>query len=151
MKRSLFTLAVSIVLLSVLIMTAASGAELKKDEKNAVAGQSPAISKVTGNPVVTFLNINNISTPLRSNGIADINVQQNNSGLVFPKGSGKTPIYESGLLWGAKVGADPLARVGGSSYSSGLQSGKILSPGVAEDPGLAKNRIYRVRPRLQDG
>ncbi len=73
-------------------------------------------------------------------------MQQNNSGFVFPKGSGKTPIYESGLLWGAKVGTDPQPRVGGSAYRSGLQSGKILSPGIAEDPNLPKNRIYRVRP-----
>ncbi len=108
-------------------------------------------SKVTGEPVVTYININNISTVLRSNGTADINVQQTNSGLVYPKGSGKTAIYESGFLWGAKVGADPQPRVGGSSYSSGLQPGKILSPGVAEDPNLAKNRIYRVRPDYKTG
>ena len=149
MRRSLFTLAVSLVLLSTVAMTTAVSAESKKN--GGKGKDSPVPSKVTGEPVVTYININNISTVLRSNGTADINVQQTNSGFVYPKGSGKTAIYESGFLWGAKVGADPQPRVGGSSYSSGLQPGKILSPGVAEDPNLAKNRIYRVRPDYKTG
>ena len=106
----------------------------------------PRVSKTTGTPVVTYMNINNISTPLRSNGIADIDINQQNSGFVFPKGSSKTAIFESGPLWGARIAGDPQVRVGGSAYSSGLQPGKLLSPGVAEDPNLPKNRIYRVRP-----
>lgn len=150
MKRSLFTLGVIMVLASSTMNTIASGAETRKTGTRGGAN-TPPTTMVTAPTVVTFLNINNISTPLRSNGTADINVQQNNSGLVFPKGSGKSPIYESGLLWGAKVGADPQPRVGGSSYSSGLQAGKIISPGVAEDPSLPDNRIYRIRPDYRTG
>ena len=150
MKRLPYLLRVCMVLLSAFTAMTADGAEKNTEGKKADANTVP-VSKVTGTPVVTFLNINSISTPLRSNGIADINVQQNNSGLIFPKGSGKSPIYESGFLWGAKVSGDPQPRVGGSSYSSGLQPGKILSPGVAEDPNLPKNRIYRVRPDYRSG
>ncbi|MEW6193772.1 MAG: hypothetical protein AB1521_01280 [Bacteroidota bacterium] len=102
------------------------------------------LKKVLGVPNTTKLNINNISTYFRSNGDSDLD-NNGNSGFVFPKGSGKTAFFESGFLWGAKVNGTDL-RVGGSAYSSGLQSGRILSPGVAEDPGLDKNRIYRVRP-----
>jgi hypothetical protein len=91
----------------------------------------------------THININNISTILANDGWADRDPFTGNSGLVFPKGSGKTLVFQSGLLWGLKT--DSL-HVGGSTYASGLQPGKILSPGVAEDPNLPKNRIYRVRP-----
>ena len=118
------------------------GAKEKGDNRS---GGTPA-RKTTGNPVVTFLNINNISTPLRSNGTADINVAQTLAGFVFPKGSGKTAVYESGFLWAAQIAGDPQVRVGGAEYKSGLQPGKMLSPGVSEDPSLPKNRVYRVRP-----
>jgi hypothetical protein len=104
------------------------------------------LRKTTGTPVYTYININNISTVLRNDGTADIDPTQTNSGFTFPKGSGKTVIYESGFLWAAMIAGDPQVRVGGSAYSSGLQPGKLLSPGVSEDPNLPKNRIYRVRP-----
>ncbi len=108
------------------------------------------LNKPQGTPVRTFLNINNLSTQIYNDGNSDI-TPDGNSGVVFPKGSGKTAVFQSGLLWGAKIGNDPQVRVGGSAYRQGLQSGKILSPGVAEDPGLPKNRIYRVRPDIYPG
>jgi len=111
---------------------------------------SKGLNKTQGNPVRTFLNINNISTQIYNDGNSDI-TPDGNSGVIFPKGSGKTAVFESGLLWGAQVAGDPQVRVGGSAYRQGLQSGKILSPGVAEDPALPKNRIYRVRPDIYPG
>ncbi|MGD8306435.1 MAG: hypothetical protein PVF17_07260, partial [Ignavibacteria bacterium] len=99
----------------------------------------------------TYLNINNISTVFRNNGISDIDEGESNSGLVFPKGSGKTAVFISGLIWGAFVPEDPQVRVGGSTYNSGLQGGKILSPGVAEDTHLPHVRIYRVRRDVYPG
>lgn len=108
------------------------------------------LNKPQGNPVRTFLNINNLSTQIYNDGNSDI-TPDGNSGLVFPKGSGKTAVFESGLLWGAKVAGDAQVRVGGSAYRQGLQPGKIISPGVAENPALDKNRIYRVRPDIYPG
>ncbi len=107
---------------------------------------SNGTNSMLGTPNATYININKISTYLRANGIADIDPAQANSGFIFPKGSSKAAIYESGFLWGARIAGDPQVRVGGSAFRSGLQTGKILSPGVAEDPNLPKNRIYRVRP-----
>ena len=104
-----------------------------------------------GDPIWAYLNLNNISTVFRNNGISDIDVNQQNSGFVFPKGFGKTAVYTSGLLWGAKIPGDPQARVGGSAYDTGLQGGKILSTGVAEDPNDPHVRIYRVRPDVYPG
>ena len=111
---------------------------------------SKGLNKTLGTPVRTFLNINNLSTQFYRDGNSDI-TPDGNSGLVFPKGSGKTAVFQSGFLWGAKVAGDPQVRVGGSAYRQGLQSGKILSPGVAESPALDKNRIYRVRPDVYPG
>jgi hypothetical protein len=100
-------------------------------------------------PSKTFLNTNNISTVLWNNGWADTDTTDANSGFVFPKGTRKTAVFKSGLLWGGKVGNQ--IRVGGSSYWTGLHPGKIISPGVAEDPNLPLNRIYRVRPDYLNG
>lgn len=100
-------------------------------------------------PIRTYLNINNISTVLKNDGIADINASEDNSGFVFPKGSRKTAIYESGFIWGGKIAGE--TRVGGSAYRSGLQGGKILSVNNPESPDLPKNRIYRVRPDYKTG
>ncbi|MCU7493899.1 MAG: T9SS type A sorting domain-containing protein [Ignavibacteria bacterium] len=53
-------------------------------------------------------------------------------------------VFKSGIIWGAKI-KDSI-HVGGSTYQSSLQPGKIISPGVSESPFGFKNRIYRVRP-----
>jgi len=106
-----------------------------------------------GDPIRAYLNLNNISTVFKNDGISDINVFQSSSGFVFPKGTGKTAIYMSGLIWGAILNnpneLDP--HVGGSAYRSGLQGGKIISPGIAEDPNDPHVRIYRVRPDVYPG
>jgi hypothetical protein len=104
-----------------------------------------------GEPIRAYLNLNNISTVFKNDGISDINVGQDASGFVYPFGSGKTAIYESGLIWGVKISGDSQVRVGGSAYRSGLQGGKIISTGVAEDPEAAHVRIYRVRPDVYSG
>ncbi|HTK81543.1 MAG TPA: hypothetical protein VL633_04575 [Bacteroidota bacterium] len=116
---------------------------LQADAADKRPGQPRSVSKINGSPVYTYFNINNLSTVLRNDGVADIDAQEQNSGLVFPKGSRKTAAFQTGFLWGGKVNGE--IRVGGSSYRTGLQPGKIISPGNSEDPNLPKNRIYRVR------
>ncbi len=52
-------------------------------------------------------------------GVSDINIGQDASGLIYPKGSGKTAVYHSGFLWGAANVNDPLdndPHVGGTVY-----------------------------------
>jgi len=112
-------------------------------------GDGRRILAPAGSPVRTFLNINSISTVIKNTGVLDIDQQESNSGLVFPKGSGKTAVFQSGFLWGGKVSGE--TRVGGSAYREGLQPGKILGPGIAESRNLPKNRIYRVRPDERPG
>jgi len=140
MKHLIYSLSLLLLLLSSLCYS-----------QKPVTGDSP--SSPQGDPIRAYLNLNNISTIFKNTGISDINISENASGLVFPKGSGKTAVYISGLLWGTVIN-DPLEEdphVGGSAYRSGLQGGKILSPGVAEDPNLPHVRIYRVRPDVYPG
>ena len=131
----------SAVLVLVLIVAESTAHEMTGGDASIKRLQSPS-----GTPAYTYMNINEISTVFRNDGTADIDAALRNPGLVFPKRSGKTTMYTSGFLWAAKVPGDPQVRVGGSAYSSGLQPGKLLAGGIAEDPNLNKNRIYRVRP-----
>ncbi len=110
----------------------------KKDNSN------KDLKKINNYVALTSLNINNISTYFFNNGISDISAS-GNSGLVYPKGSGKTAVFTSGLLWGARVAGDPDPRVGGTAYRTGLQPGKVLPDGTADVTTLDKYRIYRVR------
>ena len=109
--------------------------------------KSQTFNKITADPVRAYMNINNISTIIKNDGISDINIGEDASGLIFPKGSGKTAVYTSGFLWAGKVNdpgeQDP--HVGGTVYRTGLQPGWIDASGnvITEDPRV---RIYRVRP-----
>lgn len=106
-----------------------------------------------GSPIRAYMNINFISTIFKNTGISDINAGQDASGLIYPKGSGKTAVYQSGFLWAAIVG-DPTEddpHVGGTVYREGLQSGWIKSDGTIvpeDDPSV---RIWRVRPDVYPG
>ena len=116
-----------------------SNAEEKGDKNKA------KLNKINGSPIRAWMNINNISTLIKNDGISDIDASQSNSGFEFPKGSGKQAIYTTGLLWGVKIDGDDDPRVGGSVHRSGLQPGKILEDGSPEDGSLDHVRIYRVR------
>jgi hypothetical protein len=113
----------------IVLMLLLAGANLSAGEKGQRAPGKAQLSKTTGSPVYTYLNINNISTVYRNDGTSDIDPAQQNSGLVFPKGSRKTAMYSSGLIWAARVEGDPQVRVGGSGHRSGLQPGSILPSG----------------------
>ncbi len=115
------------------------------------------LSKTEGTPIRALLNVNSISTVIKNDGITDIDRDEQNSGLVYPKGSGKTAVFQSGLLWGVRIEGDPQVRVGGSAYSSGLQGGRILDNGkpydqlTAESTSESDVRIFRVRPDVYPG
>ncbi|MCX6174216.1 MAG: T9SS type A sorting domain-containing protein [Ignavibacteriales bacterium] len=104
-------------------------------------------SSTLGVPPLTHININNISSWFQNTGSSDIN-QQNNAGLVYPKGSGKTAAFQSGFLWGARL--DNQFEVGGSTYWSGTVPGRILPNGTAANPNATDVRIYRVRRDYKD-
>ena len=101
-------------------------------------------AKVSGIPSTTHFNINKISTIISNDGTCDNNPGHSNlEGLIYPKGTGKTAVFESGFVWGGKVNGQ--IRVGGSTYSTGLQPGKIIQKAQAQDPLDPSVRIFRVR------
>ena len=106
-----------------------------------------------GSPIRAYLNLNNISTIFKNDGISDINIGQDASGFVYPFGTGKTAVYQSGLLWGANLNRpselDP--HIGGSVYRTGLQSGWIDESGNVIPENDPNVRIWRVRPDVYPG
>ena len=68
------------------------------------------------------------------------------AGVTFPAGTATT-VYAGGFVWGGVVhdSGSPLIRVGGQTYTIGTTPGRILRPGLAENPANADVRIYRIR------
>ncbi|MCB0745933.1 MAG: T9SS type A sorting domain-containing protein [Ignavibacteriae bacterium] len=106
------------------------------------------LNKRNYTPKYAQFNINNISTFIYNNGKTDID-PNGNSGLVYPKGSNKTVMFQSGFLWGAKINGK--VQVGGSTYTQGLLGGRILENGAAQNPDEESVRVYRVRPDYKSG
>lgn len=111
----------------------------------------PGIRKASGTPNRVRVNINRLSSGFYNDGLCDVDVTvPSNPGAYYPRGSGKTCLFGSGLMWGAHYGVGGGIRIGGTQYYyyPTLQGGKIVG-GLPEDPGLLKNRIYRVRSDIR--
>ncbi len=71
-------------------------------------------------------------------------------GFEFPKGSGKTLVFNDGIIWGGIFNGEAVPRIGGSCYT-GLFPGRIVEPGTSTTPLVAEqwngpaNRIYKIR------
>ncbi len=101
---------------------------------------------------IAAMNINNLNALQSNVGYSDYNPNSNLEGTIYPKGTGRNAIFESGFLWGAYANGDTSqVYVGGSAYGSGLQPGPIKSDGHAEDPTDPRWSIYRVRPDVYPG
>jgi len=115
---------------------------------------SPAIAQ-PGAPVPHYaaLDINNVFNFYCNNGGGSYNpYSTSNEGFEFLKGTGKTLMYQDGIVWGGFQQGRSTPSVGGSATGHGLLPGPILtlgSPGIAPvagDPSNQAYRIYRVRP-----
>ena len=93
-----------------------------------------------------LINVNNMSMWFKRDGLSGRNPLTDNSGVTFPRSTGAV-IFQDGLVWGGIVrdGGQQELRVGGQTYEIGTVPGRILSRGVAEDPGDPGVRIYRIR------
>jgi len=80
------------------------------------------------------------------NGMLERNPNDLTAGVTFPKGT-STVIHAAGIVWGGQVhdGSGPVIRIGGQTYNQGTVAGRILSPGIVENPENADVRIYRIR------
>ncbi len=101
----------------------------------------------------TLANINDIGSWIGWDGCSGYNPYQptrSDGGILYPRGS-STVVYQDGILWGGYVrdGNHPVMRVGGQSWQIGTVPGRILSPGIAEEPDHPAVRIYRIRRDFQ--
>ena len=106
------------------------------------------LSKTSGAPLSTMLNINRVAAWYSSDGEQERDPSTGNSGLFYPRGT-STAIYTSGIVWSGQFidGITPVLRTNGSSYNNGTKVGRILGlrTGVAEDPNSPDVRIWRIR------
>lgn len=139
MQRTMMTL-----VLSVLFAT-----QIFPQEKT-ISGPNFALTKPTGEPMATLVNINNFSMWVRADGRSANNPFTGEGGAIFPRGTVPV-IYIDGIVWGGfvKDGQTPQLRVGGQTYQSGTMPGRIISKGIAEDPNAAEVRIWRIRKDYQ--
>ena len=106
--------------------------------------EKPGLSKITTNDNYDFISINQVKMWVSNNGDGSHNPQIASSGFYWPGGPSatKTAVFEDGLVWGGKIGQE--IRVNGNTHRQGLQAGKILSNGTADDPSLPKYRVYKI-------
>ncbi|MGB2958889.1 MAG: hypothetical protein WBG01_10070 [Bacteroidota bacterium] len=139
---------------AVLVTLSLAGAVCLAGASDDGAGRSRGnqLAKPSGLPGLTHFNINRMATPVDAYGRMDISERSvGRYGLIYPRGSGKSCVFMSGLMWGGRFGIGGDIRVRGSGYDPGLQPGKILADGMYDNPGLQHNRIYRVRRDIPPG
>jgi len=96
------------------------------------------------------IDANNISTTVRNDGSFDRNYATGNAGFEWPKGSGHTAVYASGLWLSCKV--NDSIRVTIADYSNGFKPGYFdfatQTPMGKDDPLY---RLYKVSPSFPNG
>ncbi|RMD95318.1 MAG: hypothetical protein D6813_00600, partial [Calditrichaeota bacterium] len=126
------------------------GKDMSRQGKGRINSLDFGSISANGQPRSTLLNINSLAVWLRADGFSSRDPRTGNSGVFFPRGLGTNAavIFTDGILWGGLVqdGQTPTLRVGGQTFNIGTIEGRIVSPGVAEDPNAPDVRIYRIRP-----
>ena len=153
-KRKLYIVLVLAAVSALLLWSVALGEDLPGNKK----AQTQSLSKVTGTPQYQILNINNLTTWCRYDGVS--NFSPTNQGLFYPVGTGNV-VYEDSYVFGGRIYTNaayttqptvqPVRVNGGSYYLSGYNDtrpGYVTGFGasaVAQDINAADNRIYRIR------
>ena len=103
-------------------------------------------SSVAGSPSSAALSVNRLTMWANSDGVLGYNSARQGPGVVYPRGS-STVVSREGLVWGGFVrdGGDAVLRIGGQTFQSGTIPGRIVRPGVAENPSSQDVRIFRIR------
>jgi len=100
-----------------------------RDQENGQTRYKTASPVLANGPALTTLNINNIEVWLRRDAAMPPD-GANGACADYPKGITNL-IYAEGMVWGVEVsdGVEPVLRVGGSTYASGMKAGKVLTGG----------------------
>jgi len=107
--------------------------------------KSERLGKINANDNNNYIAINECFMWIGNNGMGSHNPISDDSGFFWPGGENAsiTAIFADGLIWGAKVGKE--IRVNGATYRYGLQAGKILENGEADNPEDPRYRIFKIR------
>jgi hypothetical protein len=107
----------------------------KEKNKNGIS-KNNSVNQITDDPSTSVIDVNNITTYVRVDGLAPQIIGGQSFNGQFPKGSQLGAIYAEGFLWGgiASDGQNPAVRVGGAGYTEG---------------NFATSRLFRVRPDYQ--
>jgi len=98
----------------------------------------------------SFIATNEIKMWVSNNGDGSHDPTTDGSGFYWPGGkwAEKAAIFEDGLVWGCIAGKDTL--VNGNTFYQGLQAGKILSDGTADDPDNPRYRVYKIQKHWEE-
>jgi len=136
------------IILTILIATFIASFKFIEDKK---------LAKVTTNDDYDFISINNILMWVSNAGDGSHDPVTRGNGFYWPKDTiiqksygsyAPSAIFEDGLIWCGIVDGD--IRANGNTYRQGIQAGKILENGQADDPSLEKYRVYKIRKDWQD-
>ncbi len=120
-----------------------SGASCFLFQIAAIAQTQQGAQKTQTNDDYKFIDVNNVLMWMSNNGSMSHNPTTDKSGFEWPKGSGKTAVYQDGLVFAGRTAG--LTFAGGSMERQGLQAGIILPDGLPSDPNDPQYRIYKVR------
>ncbi len=137
---------VSLILLVVLAYCGAPAQPVGASARPVGAPTSTPAKAASGAPTSAALTINRMTMWANSNGVIGYNPAKDGPGVVFPRGS-STVVSREGILWGGFVndGEEEFLRIGGQSFQSATVPGRIVQPGVRENPSSPDVRIFRIR------
>lgn len=92
----------------------------------------------------TWLDANQIAMIIMNNGTFTRDPKTGNAAFIYPRGTNKTAIYNSGIWIAGKVNGE--VRTACADYNTEYQPGVILPSGLPDNPDLERYRIYKIKP-----
>jgi len=93
---------------------------------------------------MNYLSVNQVQMWITNDGMGSYDPVREGSGLLWPGGfyASIAAVFSDGLVWGGNVNGKIL--VNGNTHRGGLQPGKILRDGTADDPLKAEYVIWKI-------
>jgi hypothetical protein len=133
------------ILTNFLILIVLIGLSSLTVSKEKAGDKDRQLYKTNSNDFSNYITINQIFMWCKNNGDGSHDPRTDGQGFYWPGGDNATlgVVFEDGLIWAGKVGRE--IRMNGNTHRQGLQAGKILENGNADDPSKAKYRVYKIR------
>src|SRR5258706_11550403 len=139
--------AVGWLVVAAVLVLGAGAANAARSARHAAPVRVTRPSRTTVIDVDRRIDVNNVNMFVANNGAFGYDLSGTyNGGFFYPNHTSKTAIYAAGLWVGGKVGSE--VRLAVAEYDQEYERGRILPPGVPEDPGGATNTdliVYKVK------